>query len=538
MPIFNGSFIQLSTLTGVPPDHLRLLIILLLAYPLAVIFKKLPPQNQKVKHLFSISFAAFVFLEVFDLSRDFYMLFLSSLVCYAVSFYVQGIWGPRLVFLIAMGHLSISHIYRQLNLVSTDRYDLTGPQMVLVIKLVSFAFSVYDGKRPIQDLTPYQKRKRIIKIPPILEFLGYMFFFGGVLVGPAFEFRDYNDFTTMESFKITDQKIHRTKLISKHNLERDYSNNFNLVNHTKDDPKANEDEKQYFVSDSFYPAMQKLAIGLFWLLLEATLAKYFPFEWTLSEEYKHSPFLYRFFYLQIAAFCARFKYYLVWILAEGACILSGLGFNGYDEDGNAKWDRVTNVDVFAYETADNIKTLLEAWNINTNKWLKNHVYLRITPPGKRGAFFATFATFTTSALWHGFYPGYYLTFISGAFVQSTHKAIRRKIRPFFLTPKLAPYKRAYDLFGWFVTHTTVHYLIVPFLLLSLRNSLYVWKLNYFVVHIAIILINMFFILGAERLMMRICGFPREELETKYSETKNVKVDDLIVLKSGITPTLY
>jgi lysophospholipid acyltransferase len=42
-------------------------------------------------------------------------------------------------------------------------------------------------------------------------------------------------------------------------------------------------------------------------------------------------------YIQIASFCARLKYYIVWLLAEGACILSGLGFNGYDEQGNAKW---------------------------------------------------------------------------------------------------------------------------------------------------------------------------------------------------------
>ena len=31
-------------------------------------------------------------------------------------------------------------------------------------------------------------------------------------------------------------------------------------------------------------------------------------------------------------------------------------------------DRVSNIDVIAYETADNVKSLLEAWNMNTNKW--------------------------------------------------------------------------------------------------------------------------------------------------------------------------
>lgn len=75
-------------------------------------------------------------------------------------------------------------------------------------------------------------------------------------------------------------------------------------------------------------------------------------------------------------------------------------------------NRVTNVDIIAYETADNIKSLLDTWNMNTNKWLKNYVYLRVTPPGKNPNFFSTIATFGTSAIWHGFYPGYYCKHIS------------------------------------------------------------------------------------------------------------------------------
>lgn len=104
-------------------------------------------------------------------------------------------------------------------------------------------------------------------------------------------------------------------------------------------------------------------------------------------------------------------------MAEGACILSGIGFNGYNQDGSVRWDRVTNVSPIALETAQNSKEYLEAWNQNTNKWLKNYVYLRVTPKGKKPGFGSTMATFITSAVWHGFYPGYYLLFITGGFVQ-------------------------------------------------------------------------------------------------------------------------
>ena len=126
-------------------------------------------------------------------------------------------------------------------------------------------------------------------------------------------------------------------------------------------------------------------------------------------------------YLQPVGMTNRFKFYGVWKMAEGACILSGLGFHGYNPDGTLKWDRVTNVSPIALETAQNNKAYLEAWNQMTNKWLKNYVYLRVTPRGKKPGFRSSMATFTTSAVWHGFYPGYYLMFVSAAFIQTCGK---------------------------------------------------------------------------------------------------------------------
>ena len=128
-------------------------------------------------------------------------------------------------------------------------------------------------------------------------------------------------------------------------------------------------------------------------------------------------------YLQPVGMTNRFKYYGVWKMAEGACILSGLGFHGYNLDGTLKWDRMANVSPIALETAQNNKAYLEAWNQMTNKWLKNYVYLRVTPRGKKPGFRSSMATFTTSAVWHGFYPGYYLTFVSAAFIQTCGKCI-------------------------------------------------------------------------------------------------------------------
>lgn len=48
--------------------------------------------------------------------------------------------------------------------------------------------------------------------------------------------------------------------------------------------------------------------------------------------------------------------------------------------------------------------------MGTNSWLRSVVYERV--PKKYG----TVLTFALSALWHGFYPGYYLTFGTGALI--------------------------------------------------------------------------------------------------------------------------
>lgn len=45
----------------------------------------------------------------------------------------------------------------------------------------------------------------------------------------------------------------------------------------------------------------------------------------------------------------RFKYYHAWLMADAICNNSGLGFNGYDKDGNDKWDLISNINVVSFE---------------------------------------------------------------------------------------------------------------------------------------------------------------------------------------------
>lgn len=105
--------------------------------------------------------------------------------------------------------------------------------------------------------------------------------------------------------------------------------------------------------------------------------------------------------------------------AESICNAAGLGFCGYDNRGNAKWDLVKNGDPLAVEFATNFRGVIQNWNIQTATWLKRYtryIYpLLIMCPFcrcvyERLHFAPTFMTFIISATWHGLYPGYHFSF--------------------------------------------------------------------------------------------------------------------------------
>lgn len=191
-----------------------------------------------------------------------------------------------------------------------------------------------------------------------------------------------------------------------------------------DPTKIPRTRKKRKIPRSSLPSTIKAVGGLFWIILFLQMSRWYNNEVVLSDKYLEFGFFKRVWYLEMLGFTSRLKYYGVWSLTEGACILSGLGYNGIGaQSGKIQWNRLQNVSPWGIETAQNSRAYLEGWNIGTNNWLRNYVYLRVTPRGRKPGFRASLATFVTSAFWHGFYPGYYLTFVLGAFLQNVAKSM-------------------------------------------------------------------------------------------------------------------
>lgn len=409
--------------------------------------------------------SAFYLLGIFDLKDGVQTLLISSLGTYLLAKYVKSPLMPWVVFVFVMGHLTVNHIERYYSPEqkgSDGRMDITGSQMVLVMKLSAFGWNVHDGRRPSSELSSLQKDRALTKLPPLLDYLTYVFFFPSLMAGPSF---DYSEFRRWLDFSI---------------FEGEY---------TTPHPDGKPRKHKRKIPRSGRIAAKKAAEGVMWIGLWILLSGKFSDKALFTSEFRARSFLYRAFFLWPLGFTYRLKYYGAWTLAEGACILSGLSYNGIDPvTKKRKWDRVRNIDPYRHETGQNVHALLETWNMNTNKWLKTYIYLRVTPKGKKPGFKSTLFTFATSAFWHGVSPGYYMTFITGAFLQSCGRSARRYIRPFFMSPDLSqpgPYKRYYDILTYVVSQMALQYTVQPFVILTFRGSLYVWSTVYFYVHIGI-----------------------------------------------------
>lgn len=66
-----------------------------------------------------------------------------------------------------------SHIIRHFDKTDISVIEITGSQMVLVMKLISFAWSVHDGQQPDATLDPTQRASKISEVPGLIPFLGY-----------------------------------------------------------------------------------------------------------------------------------------------------------------------------------------------------------------------------------------------------------------------------------------------------------------------------------------------------------------------------
>jgi lysophospholipid acyltransferase len=423
---------SLAALAAVSPAEIRLFLALLAAYPLALTWRALPAaRGAAARHAFSVA----VGLWMLQFVNGYQALFnlAAVLVCYAC----MRAFGPRsarFVSALAMAILAGGHLYRQITDYLGWTLDWTLVAMITTQKVMGVAYNVQDGVDP--NATEEQKARSVKQLPSLLEFLSFILFPANLTIGPSFEYADYIAFA----------------------------------------------EGRLKSPAPYLPGVYRLVQGLFFFVAHTAINMKFAVVPMLSD--KSFPgsgnILERYAAVWIGLISHRFKYYFGWKIAEGAACMSGLGYSGVDKaTGRHRWERLENIDVWGYEASQSLRQSSQAWNKTTNLWLRRYVYDR--SPQSVSLFF----TYLVSAFWHGFYPGYYMFFLSIALCSTVHRQVRRTIRPRFMaadgkTP--GPYKPLYDVLSVIATSATVNYFIMSFVVLAYDLSISAFKGFGFVGH--------------------------------------------------------
>uniref|UniRef100_A0A3Q3JC33 Membrane bound O-acyltransferase domain containing 2a n=1 Tax=Monopterus albus TaxID=43700 RepID=A0A3Q3JC33_MONAL len=378
-------------------------------------------------------------------------------------------------FIVTMGYLILCQITR-VYVFDYGMYsaDFTGPMMVITQKITSLAFEIHDGKTSLK-----------VRMPSLLEYLSYNCNFMGILAGPTCSYNDYMAF------------IEGTCYQPRH---QEHTNGKENGKYKQSEPSPKNE------------VISKLCTCAISLAVYLSLYKLLPVERAIDDDFVNStPFHLQVVYLYLAMLALRPKYYFVWTLADAINNAAGFGFNGYNKDGSPRWDLISNLRILNIELATSFKVFLDNWNIQTALWLKRICYERcpINP---------TAATFMLSAMWHGVYPGYYLTFASGAAMTMAARAIRHNIRPYFMVSDSC--KCIYDVITWAWTQVAISYIVVPFVVLAVGPSLKFYKSWYFSLHILCVLVTM-------ALPMKSRRWQAKELQDSLQKDKDNLQDNRI-----------
>ena len=410
---------RFSNLLGIERDSLVSLAVLLSALPVALVFRKLSsyPTARIWLSLITGLLAAAAIWGVWDIAISLGI----SLVCYAMVYAQRfGLWpSAPLVFSLAL--LCWYH-YRTL----MDRYmqwtaDVSTLMMLSVVRYSTFSYDFHDGRKGQSTPTAITG-----PLPGLISYLSFVYSMFTVCAGPPLLFKHYAEAVASPQSKASGRAALRALL-----------------------------------------SMITAALGMACM----PRFEFLNVSYLFTDGFAASSLAWKLICLYLCILCVRLKYYGAWAVAELACLIAGLGWDG----------RATNADLFSVESSTSIQMCVGRWNRLVALWLKSCVY-------KRANFMSKLASMAVtrfvSAFWHGFYPGYYLTFLFLMLGDKTDSVCHERIGP-WLAPGAPLHRFAFitPLLGWLNTFFSLSYYGMPFFVYSLERGLYVWKELYFIGHI-------------------------------------------------------
>ncbi|XP_011406119.2 PREDICTED: lysophospholipid acyltransferase 1-like [Amphimedon queenslandica] len=437
-------FEELSTILSVPVDKVRYVTLFLVSFPLATLLRVVlhySYTSPTIRHTVSALLGLFFGWICFQWQVFYLIGFV--LIGYILLVTLPPSIVQRYSMIYALISISTGHIYRLITDYGGYTLDFTGPLMLLVQRVSYVAYAYHDGvARDESKLTEDQKRHKIDSIPSLLEYFSYNFCFMTFLAGPTTTYREYDDF-------ITGNNMIRAKQV------------------TGSDPSP------------LVPVLKKASVSLLFLSIVVLNTQRLDKNLLLDPDLS---FPRRLLNITIFASIIRCQYYFTFIIADGICNAGGLGYDSLASDESKRWSLTTMVDVYQIELATNARELISGWNLPTMNWLRRLIYDR----GNK----SVLLTNMVSAMWHGYYPGYYLSF----FVAGLGTLVGRKLR--FITQNAFDSSRvmksSYTVLCIIVLSLMRDFNFISFQLMFLEDIFFIWKCYYFIPVIG--LLSLFFLL--------------------------------------------
>ncbi|XP_030639903.1 lysophospholipid acyltransferase 5 [Chanos chanos] len=430
---------SLAEYLGSPEPAVRLLLSILLGYPFALFYRRFVfYQSPFVVHLFhtvsGLSLAAF----------NFGSQVCHSALCILVQFLFLRLLGRTVTGILSSFIFQMGYLLAGYYCTATDQYDIkwTMPHCVLTLKLIGLSFDYYDGGKDPSQLNAEQRKSALVHVPSLLEVCGFSYFYGGFLVGPQFTMKSYQQLVSRELSDCPGQP-----------------------------------------PNSVSPALKRCGLGFLFLVIFAIGGPYYPDSYFLTDEYEAQPFWYRCVYMLLWVKVNLYKYVSCWLITEGVCILSGLGYRGQDEKGEHQWDACANMRVWLFETTPLFQGTINSFNINTNAWAAKNVFKRLKFLGKKLA--SQFATLLFLAVWHGLHSGYLMCFSLEFIIVNVEKQAQGLVRDSPLLTRIVNshlYPLLY-LVQQFIHWLFMGYPLVPFCLFTYDKWLKVYSSVYFCGHV-------------------------------------------------------
>ncbi|KAK9825653.1 hypothetical protein WJX81_005648 [Elliptochloris bilobata] len=417
---------------GVTLSLLRFAIAFFTSVLVGALYPHVP--SVKGKHIYNLVTGFALLYYVFGSST--LLLLVPAVLTYIIMLGVRESCAT-LVWLLVFGIMVACHVLNQ----SGDTWrlgevDFTGAMMVATLKLISTAVCYQDGLASPEELKPYQRAHRLERLPSPLEGLSYLFAGGNLLAGPHFELSDYLAFVERRGAW---------------------------------DPSAPRPPPS-----GAWVGIVRMAKAVACLGIYLWLGQLLPPAVVQGAWYASASIPLRAVTMWAAVVIYRFKYYFAWSVSEAALIFSGFCYNGLDSAGRARWDRFANTRIRRVEFSTNPAELPAHWNTCTGNWLRQYVYERLTPKGKKPSFKTLLSTQLVAGVWHGLFPGYALFFASSAFLFESGKVIYRYERS--LPPRYAWLARwpPWLAVKWAFTALVLNYMAISFLLLDFWPSIRAW----------------------------------------------------------------